>query len=139
MGRIAAIDFGLKRIGIALSDERKQIAFPLATVEGGKKGIQNIIEALSEKKKEIEQIIVGIPLLLNGQKGEMAHRVEQFALDLEAAMKIPVLLVDERLSSKHADQKLRELSLNRRERTEKLDRVSAAFLLENYLEKLNLL
>lgn len=139
MGRIAAIDFGLKRIGIALSDERRQIAFPLVTVQGGKKGVQNVVHALSEKKKEIEQIIVGLPLLLNGKKGDMAYMVEKFALELEAMIQIPILLVDERLSSKHADQKLREVALNRRERTEKLDRVSAAFLLQNYLEKLNLL
>ncbi len=138
MGRIAAIDFGLKRIGIAVSDERKQIAFPLATVAGGKKGIQNIIEALSQQRKEIEQIVVGLPLLLSGQKGEMALLVEKFAKELEAAIKIPVLLLDERLSSKYADKQLRELSLNRQERTEKLDRASAAFLLQSYLEKLKL-
>lgn len=139
MTRIAAIDFGLKRIGIALSDERKQIAFPLATVPGGVKGIQNVIAALSDKKKEIEQIIVGLPLLLSGEKGDMARMVEKFALDLENAMGISVILLDERLSSKHAEQGLRELPLNRRERTEKLDRASAAFLLQSYLEKLKLL
>jgi len=139
MPRIAAIDFGLKRIGIALSDERKQIAFPLTTVEGGKKGVQNVIAALSEKRKEIDQIIVGLPLLLSGAKGDMAHLVEKFALDLESAIGIPVLLLDERLSSKHADKRLKELSLNRRERTQKLDQASAAFLLQSYLEKIKLL
>ena len=139
MARIAAIDFGLKRIGIALSDERKQIAFPLTTVEGGKKGIENVGKALFEKKKEIEPIIVGLPLLLNGQKGEMALMAEKFGKELETKLEIPVLFVDERLSSRHADQGLRELSLSRKERTAKLDQTSAAFLLQSYLEKLKLL
>jgi putative Holliday junction resolvase len=139
MGRIAAVDFGLKRIGIALSDDRKKIAFPLTVVFGGKKGVQNTLLALAEKRREIEQIIVGLPLLLNGQKGEMALLAEKFGLDLQEATGIPVVFVDERLSSKHADKKLKELSLNRRERTEKLDQTTAAFLLQSYLEKLNLL
>ena len=139
MPRIAAIDFGLKRIGIALSDERKQIAFPLATVAGGEEGVQNVMAALAEKRKEIEQIILGLPLLLSGAKGNMALLVEKFGTDLEIAIGIPVLLLDERLSSKYADRQLREMSHNRRERTEKLDRASAAFLLQSYLEKIKLL
>ena len=139
MGRIAAIDFGMKRIGIAISDETKQIAFPLTTVAGGKKGIQNVIAALPFQKKEIELIIIGLPLLLSGKKGDMALIVEKFGADLEAAIKIPILFLDERLSSKHAEKGMRELCLNRRKRTEKLDEISAAFLLQSYLEKLKLL
>lgn len=53
MSRIAAIDFGLKRIGIALSDEQKKIAFPHTTVEGGKNALKNVLQAL--KGKEIEK------------------------------------------------------------------------------------
>jgi putative Holliday junction resolvase len=136
MGRIAAIDFGLKRIGIALSDERKQIAFPLATVEGGKRGVQNVAMALLDKKKEIEEVMIGLPLLPSGAKGEMALAVERFAEELQKALNLPIVFFDERLSSKHADKQLKELSLNRKERTEKLDRTSAAFLLQSYLEKL---
>jgi putative Holliday junction resolvase len=139
MGRIAAIDFGLKRIGIALSDAGQQIAFPLTTVEGGKRGLQNVVGALSKQKGEIDQIIVGLPLLLNGKKGDMAAIVEKFGAALESAIEIPVLFVDERLSSKQADRELSELSLNRRKRAEKLDQTAAAFLLQSYLEKRKLL
>ncbi len=134
MGRIAAIDYGLKRIGIALSDANKKIALPLTTVEGGKKAIANISAAL--KGKEIEMILIGLPLLMSGKKGDMAESVEKFAKLLEAHFNIPVVLRDERLSSKHADAGLREISLNRKERSEKIDMVAATFMLQSYLDQL---
>jgi len=135
MGRIAAIDFGFKRIGIALSDDRKKVALPLTTVEGGKRGVANTAAALAEKRREIEKILVGLPLLMSGEKGEMAREVEVFAKALEIAMGIPVELCDERLSSKMADQGMRELSVKRKERAEKLDMAAAALLLQSYLDK----
>lgn len=134
MGRVAAIDFGFKRIGIALSDERKQIALPLATVEGGAKAIQNVAKALS--RHTIEQILIGLPLLMNGQKGEMAEAVEKFGKALEEALKIPVLFRDERLSSRQAEVQLKEMSLNRKERTGKIDTVAATLLLQSYLDQI---
>ncbi len=135
MPRIAAIDFGLKRIGIAISDDRKKVALPLATVEGGKKGVANTVAALLQKKKEIEKILVGLPLLMSGKKGDMAKEVEAFAKALEEAIAIPVELCDERLSSKMADQGMRELSMNRKERAERVDMAAAALLLQCYLDK----
>jgi putative pre-16S rRNA nuclease len=135
MPRIAAIDFGLKRIGIAISDDRKKLALPLATVEGGKKAVANTVAALAQKRKEIEKILVGLPLLMSGQRGEMAKEVEAFAKALEAAIEIPVELCDERLSSKMADQGMRELAMNRKERAERIDMAAAALLLQSYLDK----
>ena len=132
MGRIAAIDYGLKRIGIAISDERKIMALPLTTVQGG---LTAVVAALLPRKKEIESIVIGLPLLMNGARSDMSSSVEKFAHLLEAALEIPVILLDERLSSKHADASLRELSLNRKERTEKMDQVAAAHLLQSYLEQ----
>ena len=81
MPRIAAIDFGMKRIGIALSDDRKKMALPFATVNGGKKGVANTAEALNKKKGEIEKILVGLPLLMSGKRGDMAAVVEKFAAE----------------------------------------------------------
>lgn len=130
--KIAAIDFGLKRIGIALSDLSQKIAFPYATVEGG---VDGVVKALA--KEPVSLIVVGLPLLLSGQKGEMALKVEVFARALEEKSQIPVQLLDERLSSRGADAKLRELSLARRERDERIDRASAALLLQTYLDSLN--
>jgi putative Holliday junction resolvase len=133
--RIAAIDFGMKRIGIALSDNRKKMALPFMTVVGGKKGLANTVAALDKKKGEIEKILVGLPLLMSGKRGEMADLVEKFAAALEIATGIPVELCDERLSSKMADQTMREFSMNRKERASQIDTASAALLLQTYLDK----
>lgn len=133
MKRVAAIDFGLKRIGIAISDENKRIALPLTTVEGGKKAVANILAAL--KGKEVEKFLIGYPLLMSGKKGEMAELVEKFAAELESISHIPVILQDERLSSKHAEASLREISMNREKRTEKIDMIAATFLLQSYLDQ----
>ncbi|HSX11658.1 MAG TPA: Holliday junction resolvase RuvX [Chlamydiales bacterium] len=133
MGRVAAIDFGLKRIGLAVSDKARKIALPIGVVEGGKKAIQNIRAALP--LKETDLIILGLPIEMSGKKGPMADLVEAFAKTLHDALQIPVLLIDERLSSKGADASLREMSMNRKERTEKLDMVAATLLLQTYLER----
>ncbi|HSX27053.1 MAG TPA: Holliday junction resolvase RuvX [Chlamydiales bacterium] len=133
MGRVAAIDYGLKRIGIAVSDAGKKIALPLTTVEGGKRAIENIRHALREK--EVEKILVGYPLLMSGKSGEMAVIVEKFAQELEKALGIPVILIDERLSSRQAEAGLKEISLNRKERSERIDEVAATLLLQSYLDR----
>ena len=92
MGRVAAIDFGVKRIGLALSDPMRKIALPLAVVAGGKKAIQNIRAALP--LKEIDLILIGHPLEMDGRKGPMAQTVAHFAKALEEALGLPILLVD---------------------------------------------
>jgi len=130
--RIAAIDWGLKRIGIAVSDENKKIALPLQTVAGGKSAVSNVIQAFGSKK--IELILVGLPLLLSGKEGETSQLVKQFAQELEQLSKIPIKLIDERFSSKLADQSLREIHLKRKERTEMMDITAAVILLQGYLD-----
>ena len=132
MGRVASIDFGSKRIGLAVSDKDRKMALPVGVVEGGKKAIQNIRAALP--MKEVDLIIIGLPLEMSGKKGPMAKIVEEFAKTLHEALGIPVHLVDERLSSKGADVKLKEISLNRKSRSEKIDMVAATLLLQTYLE-----
>lgn len=133
MGKIAAIDFGLKRIGIAISDQTKKMALPLMTVSGG---LNAVVAALTPRKSEIETILIGLPLLMNGQKSEMAALVESFAKDLEKALQIPIVLIDERLSSKQAETHLREANYRRKERAKHLDQVAATLLLESYLHTL---
>lgn len=133
MGRVAAIDFGVKRIGLAVSDRLRKVALPVDVVEGGKKAIQNIRASLP--LKEVDLILIGLPLEMSGKKGPMAEIVEAFAKTVHDALGIEVLLVDERLSSKGADVKLREIPMNRKERTKKIDMVAATLLLQTYLDR----
>jgi putative Holliday junction resolvase len=133
MARVAAIDFGLKRIGIAVSDINRKIALPVSVVEGGKKALQNIRAALP--LKEVDLILVGHPLEMSGKKGPMAELASEFAKMLHDGLQIPVELVDERLSSKGADVKLKEISLNRKARNAKIDIMAAMLLLQTYLDR----
>jgi RNAse H-fold protein YqgF len=132
--RIAAIDFGLKRIGISLTDPTGSMAFPFATVEGGKKGPAHVMQALEKHKREIAKIIVGLPLLMNGKEGDMAQAVRTFAKELETLVNLPILLLDERLSSAQAEKSLKENSFNRKKRSSKIDMAAATLLLQNYLD-----
>lgn len=134
MGRVAAIDYGLKRIGIALSDAGKKIAFPYQTVPGGRQAIASIATAL--KGQDVEKIILGLPLLMNGQKGDMALEVEKFAKILEESLKIPVIFRDERLSSRGAEATLKEISLNRKQRSARIDETAATLLLQSFLDEM---
>ena len=119
MGRVASIDFGLKRIGLALSDKDRKIAFPVAPSKAGRKPCRNIRAALP--LKEVDLILIGLPIEMSGKKGPMAETVEQFAKMLHDALGIPVQLIDERLSSKGADVRLRE-ALPQPERADRKNR-----------------
>lgn len=141
MPRIVAIDWGLKRIGLAISDEKEQIAFPLHLVLAGKnshESIQNILAALSKYMPQIEKIVIGLPLLLSGEKGSMALAVERFAMEFKKKCPIPIEFIDERLSSAMADRALKELSYSRKERSERIDSTAAVMLLQSYLARKNI-
>lgn len=130
MGKIAAIDFGLKRIGIAISDVNQKMALPWITVEGD---LASVVKTLMSRRGEIEKIVMGLPLLMNGQKSDMAEKVEAFAKELEKALQIEIVLIDERLSSKQADRALKDALYTRKERKGQIDQMAAALLLDQYI------
>ena len=131
MGRVIGIDFGLKRIGLAISDANCKIALPLETVTTGIEGVCKVIES---RKKEIDSIVIGLPLLLSGIEGDMAKLVKNFGEKLFGRLQIPIQYIDERLSSKATDSALKEMQMKRKERSKIIDRGSAALLLQMYLD-----
>ena len=139
--RLVGIDFGMKRIGIALSDERQIIASPLQTVQAENKTeltIAKILVLLSQiqsaKECEIEEIVVGLPLMMSGKTGFQADEVKHFVHLLEQATSIPVHMWDERLTTVQADRSLRESQMTRKKRSKVVDIVSAAIILQSYLD-----
>lgn len=139
--RIAAIDFGLARIGIAISDERKIIATPLCIITAEKKterSAQKVIdELLLHKQKfnfELEEIVVGLPLLMSGKKGFLADEVQFFIDQLRQKIDVPIVAWDERLTSVQAERSMREGSLSRKKRSQISDTVAAVIILQNYLD-----
>src|SRR5487761_313920 len=131
--RILAIDYGRRRIGLAVSDELGITAVPVATLE--RKNRREDIRRLREiaRKYKITLIIVGSPLHLAGHAGEMAKEVSRFATRVQKELGLPVELRDERLTSWEAEQTLKENSGRKSKKTH-LDSVAAAILLREFLE-----
>lgn len=134
-GRVLAIDYGRKRIGLALSDELGLTSQPLATLVRTNR--QNDIRRLREicRAREVSQIVVGHPVRMSGEPGAMADEASRFAARLQSELGIPVVLQDERLTSWEAEQMAAEMKPSPRRKREPLDHVAAAILLRDYLER----
>jgi putative Holliday junction resolvase len=132
--RLIGIDHGKKNIGIAISDENHNIATPLTTIEFTQLKhfliqIKNIIE-----EKNVEAIVVGNPINMDGSLGPRAQSAKDFSKSLTEQLSIPVTLWDERLSSEGAYKGMSELSINVSKKKKKLDENSAAFILQGFLD-----
>ena len=136
MGRILAIDFGSSRIGLALTDPAQIIGSPFKTLQVKGKKFPAIIDLLLEviKEKDVELILLGLPLLLSGKDSDTTKQVREFAALLEKNTKLPLELIDERLTSRLAMHTLKEAGLNRKERSKHVDEISASIILQGYLD-----
>lgn len=139
--RIIGIDYGMARIGLALSDERQVIATPFRTMPTEKKMEQTvacllaIVEEIQNRERcEIEEIVVGLPLMMSGRMGLQADEVKHFVELLSKAIAVPVKTWDERLSTVQAERSLRESQMTRKRRSKVVDVVSAAIILQSYLD-----
>ena len=136
MARILAIDLGTKRTGLAVTDPLKILANPLETIETGQ--LINFLKSYCAKE-EVEAIVLGLPTRLNGQDNEMTPRVLKLKEELEKAFpQQKIALEDERFTSKMAMQSMITMGSKKKDRKEKagnLDKVSAAIILQSYLEK----
>lgn len=133
MGRILAIDYGVKRTGIAVTDELQIIASGLATVET--KEIFSFLKNYVEKEN-VEMFIVGLPKQMNNEPSESEAFIIKFLSKLEALFpSIPLKRVDERFTSKMAFQTMIDSGLKKNQRKNKalLDEISATIILQSYL------
>jgi putative Holliday junction resolvase len=136
LGRYLSIDYGRARIGSALTDEKKIIASPFHVFPRSK-NIALTFAAIKEKLQAflpIELIIIGLPLLLNGQEGPMALEAKAFGNDLSTFLQIPCIFWDERLSSSQADRLMKEDGLSRKKRAQSSDTLAATLVLQSYLD-----
>ncbi len=134
--RIVGIDFGMKRIGLAISDPFRSFATPLEKIERTK-NIDADIDALMHLLKDrglIELFIVGLPLHMDGKESPMSALARKFAEKLEEKTSVKCQFIDERLTSKAAESLLMELSMNRKDRSRAVDVISASLILQTYLD-----
>jgi putative Holliday junction resolvase len=136
MGRILALDVGEKTIGVAISDETGTYAFPGDTIrrqpEGHRKdmaAIRRLIEA-----NAVREIVVGLPLRLDGSRSAQTERVEAFIEILRRFVSLPVIVQDERLSTAEAERVLIAAGRRRDQRKQTVDSMAASLILQSYLD-----
>jgi putative holliday junction resolvase len=145
-GKILAIDYGRARIGLAIAEAPHGLAQPLATLEriNRNEDIRRLRELVRDHS--VRRILVGLPLRLDGTRGEMAEETERFARRIRKQIGVPVEMADERLTSWEAERQLEEQfgrrckvaeSSFKKNRTDKLsvDSMAAAIVLREYLER----
>ena len=136
MGRVLGIDYGDSRIGLAMSDPLKIIASPFKTIrnEGNEKCLQ-VFQSLI-KQKDVEAIVVGLPIGLKGQETVQTKKVREF-VNLLYALKLPIHLEDERLSSVSAEKSMIQQNIKTGHNKGLIDQRAAAIILQQFLDKQN--
>lgn len=132
--RILAIDFGARKIGLAVSDQLGLTAQGLPTYYRSNKKTDFDHLRRVIKQFGITEIVMGLPLRMSGIEGIQAEKVQVFAEELRHKFKLPVHLFDERLTSVEANRLLRETEMSIRRRAEVVDQLAAVLILESFLQ-----
>ncbi|HEX9394742.1 MAG TPA: Holliday junction resolvase RuvX [Gemmatimonadales bacterium] len=134
-GRLLGVDWGEKRIGIALSDESRSIAQPLTTLTrrtGKRFPMRDLLTLVAQHA--VSGVVVGLPLEADGSDGESALAARALATDIGRMAALPVSLWDERMSTARALKTVQELGGSTRGRKADVDAMAAAILLQHYLD-----
>ena len=137
MGRILALDYGERRIGMAVSDPSGTIAQPLPTISrriGRRPPYAKILDVL--RQWEIERIVIGLPIEPSGEEGDPATTVRAFGTEIERRSGLEVEYRDERFTSARAEREIARLGLSATARRDKqrVDAMAATFILQAYLD-----
>ena len=135
--RFVGLDLGSKRIGVSICDERQLIATPFKTIN--KTNTNELIDQLKMiiKENNIEGIIIGNPINMDGSLGRSAQSVKDVAKNISKSINIPTILWDERLSTVGAFNLSSQLDINVSKRVKSIDQNAAAFILQGAIDYLN--
>lgn len=136
-GKLLGIDFGEARTGLAVSDVSRLLSSGIGNVKGG--GLESTVREVAAvvEREKIVGIVLGLPVNMNGTEGPRAERVRSLAEMMQAALPaIPVVLLDERLSTVAASRYLNETDTRGRKRKGVIDTLSAEIILQNALDRL---
>ena len=131
--RILGLDYGSKRIGVAVCDELGMTAQGLATI--ARKNRQQDLEEIARfiRTYNVEKIVIGYPIRLDGTEGIQCEKISKFASLLESTFSLPIIKWDETLSTKEAEEILIRANMRRDKRKNIVDRVAASLILQGYL------
>lgn len=138
--RVLGIDYGERRIGLALSDATGLLASPWkkvpndANLGAAARRIADEVRALQADESGLDAIVIGLPRRLNGEANDQTARVHQFVQLLSAEVAVPIALQDERLTSHEADGLLARRERDWRRRKDQVDAMAAALILQDYLD-----
>lgn len=134
-GRILALDFGTKRIGLAISDENAEIAQPFAVLkrEGNKKDIEKIFSIVQQYN--VCLVVVGVPYGDSGKFTKMGEKASCFGELLSKSLNIDVVLVDETMTSYIAEEALISGGVRREKRKKLIDKIAACIILQDFLNR----
>jgi putative Holliday junction resolvase len=132
--RILGLDFGSKKIGVAVSDELRLTAHGLENIKA--RPAEKTLEVLKQVAREynVAEIVIGLPLNMDGTSGPGAEAARAFAERVEAELSVKVYLSDERLTTVMAEKTLLEANLSREKRKKLRDRIAAVLILQNFLD-----
>ncbi len=132
--RILGLDFGSKVIGVAISDDLTITAQPLTSIRRTslEKDLSSILEIVAGY--QVAEVVVGLPINMNGTKGESARKAEAFIEKLQGRLSSMIIPWDERMTTMAAERALLEGDVSRRKRRKVIDRVAAALILQGYLD-----
>ena len=143
--RVLGVDYGARRLGLALSDHTASLARPWRTVAAGatpRASAEIIAEIITAAAADdfsdadgVQNVVVGLPRRLNGEDTDQTQPARDFATALQDLSGLPVALQDERLSSREAESRLAIKEKDWRRRKEKLDAAAAAVILQDYLDR----
>jgi putative Holliday junction resolvase len=134
-GRILGLDYGTKRIGVAMSDGLQIAASPLDVLDAR---APDLIERIEEivTEYEVVEIAVGLPTSLAGGEGPSADGARELAATVGHATGVPVVFVDERFTSRMAETSMLDAGVRRRDRRERVDKVAASIMLQSHLDRI---
>lgn len=130
---ILGIDYGEKRIGIAIAHDIARLPRPLTTIENTTTALQDI--AAIVEREHVKRVVLGLPRSMDGSIHAQAKLVEDFCQQLQGVLSVPIVFVDETLSSVQAEQQLAKQSRQQRIAKGDIDAVAAALILERYFEE----
>lgn len=137
MSRILGLDYGERRIGVAVSDPTGTIAQPLPTIVR-RRGKRPPYSQLGEliREWEVERVVIGLPVESSGEEGAQAERTREFGAGLAKRTELPVDFWDERLTSARAEREISsmDLPMSARREKERVDAMAAVFILQSYLD-----
>lgn len=138
--RVLAVDVGERRVGLAISDATATLARPLETiiVQGETDAVDRVARRIADLATEddgVSTIVVGLPVRLDGTPSEQSARVGAFIEALRQQTTIPIVVADERLTSREAESRLALRERDWRKRKQKLDAAAAAVILQDYLDR----